>query len=579
MELHELGIINAHVDHFANYYNGIIDDLFIICKDDEIHSFVYISFDDSNKKRKKGIFSYDILKKKILPSNRKQCEMFFPFIDKVLGKNVLSTLIKYIKKSKKDIELIEFENNFVPIDNNVKLTSYEAISEVIIKDINKKIKNEVCVFHESRGPGKIFININTNNILKKDFQNINFSSILEVSIKCGDKTITDFGNVIRLENNADKLEMILEPIASFLLSRQILDNMNFKNVSIGEIVNLIINSTKAVRTGKIDLMDTSKRKFKYISILNNFEIYEEELFVGDVVFSKKIRDIDKSKLKSTSNKYVYISTYVVADTINEAKQEALTKINNILNFIELIQKNSCFFKMYNKSKKINTWKIEDLFIDYKLSDCFLIYNVLLPKQCVYGSNKNFILKNYGQLTSNSEIIEFKEQLERVLFNYNDKKNKLINAVFWLNNSIRAVNYDINQSIIYINIAIEYSASNEKPYNYSEKYPNLENILNELKGIIKEKKLEPDQEKMINEGISKIQKDNSINARFFLMLKRLGIELTDHQKENYKKIRQGRNDIIHNNKKIDINQQDLIECYMTISKIIFYKITEGTNEYI
>ena len=50
-------------------------------------------------------------------------------------------------------------------------------------------------------------------------------------------------------------------------------------------------------------------------------------------------------------------------------------------------------------------------------------------------------------------------------------------------------------------------------------------------------------------------------------------------KNYKSIRQARNDIIHNNNDIDVTQHNVIDCYMMISKVIFFKITEGQDEYI
>ena len=210
---------------------------------------------------------------------------------------------------------------------------------------------------------------------------------------------------------------------------------------------------------------------------------------------------------------------------------------------------------------------------------FYIYNIFDSSQFVYGSNKNFTIKNYGLLTNESEIIKYKNQLEKTIYNYSDKKNKLFNAIFWLNKSLEVINTDLYQSVIYLNIAIEYTTNNEKCPTLEEDYPDLKDILSEIKELIENKNLDSKLKEIINSKFNSIINDNSINKRFYSMLKRLNIEFSDRHIDNYKNIRKARNDIIHNNNEINITQHDIIDCYMLVSKVVFYKITENQNEYI
>ena len=152
-------------------------------------------------------------------------------------------------------------------------------------------------------------------------------------------------------------------------------------------------------------------------------------------------------------------------------------------------------------------------------------------------------------------------------------------MFWLNKSLEVINNDLYHSIIYINIAIEYVATNEKCTTLEDDYPDLKKVFTQIKELIDNQQLDKETKKIVNDKFKAVLNDNSINKRFFSMLKRLNIVYSESQENNYKRIRNARNNIVHNNEKVDITQHDIIDCYIFISKIIFYKITEGQNEYI
>ena len=62
--------------------------------------------------------------------------------------------------------------------------------------------------------------------------------------------------------------------------------------------------------------------------------------------------------------------------------------------------------------------------------------------------------------------------------------------------------------------------------------------------------------------------------FETMLKKLNINYTEEQFDTYNKIRDARNDIIHGRKKVEIQKHDIINCYMFLSKVMFYKLKEN-----
>jgi len=579
MELHELNIIYNKVPNFMNYSDGKILELFIVHKGNKAIFLVNVKFNDSNQKQKIGLFNLDLKNKELNSLTKNDYIEYLDYFDSIRDKKVYNRIKEYVKRSKKDKELIEFNNHFVFIDNNSEIIKFNSESTITFIENKKILKNNICILHSSPGLNTNYVQIDKNLIQKDEFKNMDYSTKVELKIKVEDDEYIDFGNIKSATNYDNKVLLLIEPLEASLLSKNLIGNLYFNKVSPGEIINVILNTTNPVRIGNIDAVNNRKRKFRYITILNNYEIENDELFIGDIVFSKKIKEIDISKIEPTSSKYTYVSIYIIADNISSAKEEAIQKINNIKNFIELIEKNSCVYEMYNKGTVLSSWNIDKIFIDYKLSDQFYIYNIFDSTQFVYGSNKGLTLKNYGLLSSESSIIKYKNQLEEIIYDYDEQKAKLFNAMFWLNKSLEVINSDLYHSIIYINIAIEYVTTKEKCPTLEDDYPDLKEVFTQIKDLINNYQLDKEHKEIVNDKFKSVINDNSVNKRFFAMLKRLNIVYSKNQEKNYKRIRKARNDIVHNNEKVDITQHDIIDCYIFISKVIFYKITEDQNEYI
>lgn len=579
MELRELGIIYTKVPNFMDYSDGKIMELFIIHKNNEAFFLVNVDFKDPDGKKKTGLFSLDLENKKLNYLCKEDCIEYLEYLDLISENKIFSKIKGDIEKNKKDEILVEYNNNFVYVDKNSKINKVKSESEITFCDNKATLKNKVCILHGSPGLNTNLVQIDNNLIKKDNFLNIDYSTKVDIFIKINSENYTDFGNIKSTTINNSKMTFLIEPLEASLLSKSLFGNLNFNKISPGEIINVMMNTTKTAKTGKIDATNNIKRKFKYITILNNYEIIDDELIIGDLILSKKIKEVDINKIKPSSSKYTYVSMYVIANNISDAKDEAIKKINNIKNFIELIEKNSSIYQMYNKGNTLSNWDIDRLFIDYRLSNQFYIYNIFDSSQFVYGSNNSLTIKNYGLLTNESEILKYKNQIEKIIYNYNEKESKLFNAMFWLNKSLELINNDLYHSIIYLNIAIEYATNNEKCPTLEDDYPELKDTLIEIKSLIDNKDLDKKVKDIINNKFNSIINDNSINKRFYSMLKRLNIDFSKRHMENYKNIRKARNDIIHNNNEINITQHDIIDCYILVSKVIFYKITEEQNEYI
>ena len=577
MQLIEKGLIGTKVENIFHYGNGKIHDIYLIHIDNNAVAFANVEFIIDGKKMY-GLFVFDKFQNiQYIPKNI--CLKYLRYLDKLLKLNIYKAITDHVMNSTKSFEVVECLDNFVIIDDSEVVIENESNSSIIFRNNDKKVECNICLLVHNQSLASCFVSIDKNLIQKEKFSNVDYSSVIDVEINVFGEKYTDFGIVKVTKIKKNCIEYIIEPIETTLLSNKVLNNLSFKNLSPKEMISIMLGDSKVVRLGEIEFSNDYKRTYKYITTIDNFEIESDEVFIGDVILSKKIKDFESKKIKPNSSKYTYVSIQVVADNISIAKEIALKKIVYIKDFIEVIEKNSSIFEFYNKSDELNSWDINKIFIDYKLNDKFYIYNLIDSNQSAQGSNNNFVLRKYGKISDKSQIIKYKDRFEKIVFNYSEKEEKLFNAMNWLNRAIATINTDIYHSIIYINIAIEYTVNGEKSEKLDEVYPELEEIINNINQIIKDSNISHKAQNAISSKFNSAINDGSVNTKFYNMLKRLNIIPSSEQEKSYNLVRKARNDIIHNNKPIDVVQRDLINCYILISKAIIYKALEETNEFI
>lgn len=577
MQLIEKRLIGKRVENIFHYGNGKIHDIYLIHIDNKAVAFANVEF-EINGKKMYGLFVLDNFQNiQYIPKN--VCLKYLKYLDKFLKLNIYKTITEHVMNSDKAFEVVECLDNFVIIDDSEDIIENESDALIIFRDDKQKVECSICLLIHNQSLGSCFVSVEKNLIQKDKFSNLDYSSVIDIEINMLGEKYTDFGNVKETKIKKNNIEYIIEPIETTLLSNKVLNNLNFKNLSPKEMISIMLGDSKVVRLGEIEFSNDHKRTYKYITIIDNFEIENDEIFIGDVILSKKVRDFESKKIKPNSTKYTYVSIQVVADNISIAKDKALKKIMYIKDFIEVIEKNSSIFELFNKADDLNAWDINKLFVDYKLNDKFFIYNLIDSNQSAQGSNNNFVLRKYGKINNKSEIIKYKDKFEKIVFNYSEKEEKLFNAMNWLNRAIAVINTDIYHSIIYLNIAVEYTVNGEKSEKLVESYPELEETISNINQIIKDSNLSSNAQNAIISKFNSAINDGSVNTKFFNLLKRLNIIPSAEQEKSYDLVRKARNDIIHNNKPIDVVQRDLINCYTLISKAIIYKALEGVNEHI
>lgn len=570
MNLRELNIMYNKVPNFMQLTDGQIIGLYMIFENEFVQFAVEIRYSDKDE-NKIGLFGFDIENKVIITLTKEEYSNILEKINKVNKRNHYYVIKQGIEKLVEVQNIVECDKYFIVISKDSTQPKYKSESYINFSEIDYKIKTNNAVLYCSPNIATSYCKIESSNMDKNKLKDINYLTKVEVNIAYNNNIYNDFGNIIKTEKINNYVDIIIEPVQATLLETLILDKIYFNQVTPAEMIKVMSNLTNAFEVGKIDGEKRNIRKYKYITTLNNFELESEILQIGDTIFSKNVEDVDIEKIKPNSKKYIYISTYITAETIAEAQKNAIKKIEIILNIMQLIEKNSCLYRLYNEKEELNEWNIRKIFTDYRMGEKFYIFNIFETEQSVYGSNKEFIIKNYGYLSDECDLAVYNDEINFLISNNIEKKDNLPSAIYWLNKGIEEINIDLNKCVLYLNIALEYCANGEKGESFfvqqSEATEIFENISNYIDKNYNNNAVATEIKNKLKWTLSSA----SLANRFETMLKKLNINYTEEQFNTYNKIREARNDIIHGRKKVKVQKQDIIDCYMFLSKVMFYKL--------
>lgn len=573
MNLRELNIIYSKAPDFMQLTNAQIIGLYMIFENDFVQFAIEIRYSD-NQENKIGLFGFDIENKKILNITKEEYINLLDKINKVNKGNQYFVIKKGLEKLKETKNIVECDKYFIVTDENTMQPKYKSKSYIDFNDIDYRINTSTSVLYCSPSIATSYTKFKIDKIDRDKLKDVNYLTNVDINIEYKDNMYNDFGNIRKIEKVSDELEVIIEPIQVTLLETLMMDEIYFNQITPQEMMKVMSNITNAFEVGNVDEEKRNVKKYKYITTLNNFEIIDDALQIGDIVFSKEIEDVEIKKIKPDSKKYIYVSTYVTAETIAEAQRIALQKIESTLNVMQLIEKNSYFYRLYNEKEEINEWDIRKIFIDYRLGEKFYIFNIFENNQSVYGSNREIIIKNYGYLGPKCDLVVYNDEINQLILNNTDKKDNLSNAIYWLNKGIEEINVDLSKCVLYLNIALEYCANGEKGESFFIQHEEAGEIFNSISDYIEEKyhnnEIATEMKNKLNWTLSSA----SLKNRFESMLKKLNINYTKEQFDTYNKIRDARNNIIHGRKKVDVQKHDIINCYMFLSKVMFYKLKEN-----
>lgn len=577
MNLRDLGIVyNKTVEHPENGV-GTVADLYAIYIDNKVSFCVEVKF-VKNDKINYGLYGINLLKNEITALPYCKYLSYLQQITKIDSRIGYSNIYKLLKNKKYNKCKINDLNCFITIDDDINLESYDSDSYLELLDNNIKIKSSIAILHASGGLSTSYVEIKEEDYKKDNFINIDLSTKVEIFIKYNDHYFSEFGNIKEILKQANDIGFVIEPVETTLLNNIIPGSMNFQNITPLEMVSIIMNQSKVTKLAN-KLPDKTLQKYKYITFLQNVDINKDELIIGEIILSKRIDNINFSNIEMPKNKFIYVSVYTSAVNIADAINISQKKIKNILNFVELTQKNSTFFELYDKKNEITEWNINNLFIDYKISLSYLIYNVINPKQIIYNDFTAMTLKKIAHITEEDIIIKYHQELEKIIYFPNSIVDDLYESIYWLNKGLESINYDLNRSVIYLNIACEYVTKGEKGKSFIDEHPEIGEFKKPLKKYIKENITDKNVYSEMTEIVFGALNNTTLPNRFEYMLNRLHLVFSKSEMNIYNKMRKARNAIVHKENKVEVFKHDIIIFYIMLSKIIFVKMVDKSDENI
>ena len=314
MNLRELNIIYNKVPNFMQLTDGQIIGLYMIFENEFVQFAVEIRYSDKDE-NKIGLFGFDIENKVIINLTKEEYSNILEKINKVNKRNHYYVIKQGIEKLVEVQNIVECDKYFIVISKDSTQPKYKSESYINFIEIDYKIKTNNAVLYCSPNIATSYCKIESSNMDKNKLKDINYLTKVEVNIAYNNNIYNDFGNIIKTEKINNYVDIIIEPVQATLLETLILDKIYFNQVTPAEMIKVMSNLTNAFEVGKIDGEKRNIRKYKYITTLNNFELESEILQIGDTIFSKNVEDVDIEKIKPNSKKYIYISTYITAETI------------------------------------------------------------------------------------------------------------------------------------------------------------------------------------------------------------------------------------------------------------------------
>lgn len=587
VNVHDLNILYKEVPNLGKWDNGKIKGSYLISANGKSLFAVEVEYSDSKTNKKIiGILGYDEKKHTINGLNKEDILLTLDAIvnlkeDKNKKKHLI-TIMEEIKRTLlKNYRFFECMEYFVLVDQRKRSSLRNSLSKLVFEKLGIDKNISFGAIYSSPAPQIMFAKISAEDFNDVRLKEIDYLTNVKITISIDNNNYEDHGNIVKTKIEKDEISLLIEPLSSFMLNQFLLEKLFFSNLNLMEVFNLTIGNSKIVKLEKNDEnKPIIKKRYKVISTIKNFKLSDSNIAVGNIELSTNI-DVSKdirNQLNCRDSDYIYATTYVSAETMAEAQKTGLEIIQQTLDFIIILLRNSTFYEKYNFAATISEWDAKKLFISPSIGEYLYICELFNPDAHSVTSLKMIKMQNSIDLDKESSFERYIDDFGNNLLDLT-KNDKIFSSMYWLNKGLTVIDSDIEESVIYLNIAFEYCTSGEEGISFVKKYENGDNILTELKELIKDKYKDFEGLDLLTNILEDKLKDTSLTNRFVTMIKRLNVNITEEQRNNVNSIRKARNKIIHGHGKLDIDKPEIIKFYIFISKVIVCKFMERCGDKI
>ena len=509
---------------------------------------------------------------------------------------LLSTSLEILK----DVDFASVPNTEAP--NKDKLNElYDSLDSNVS---NYKVKNYIINTSKDTPCGKeksFFINENIP-IVNANVLITNMDTIFNIVIdKSSLKQIVGYDkyfsfyvedekcypNLLCLESKEidEKIHLSLTSEHQYHLKTSVMDKTTFSGNSLWAFqmmeytINIDRDTKMPIMYGGKELPKQLKRYFFVFSI--NGIKFKDDVRFGMITFSNdsgidtKNEDAFNNALDRPADCYAQV--VVIKETLTDAINEAVKLVTKVLNILKVIMLDDSPLQFFGLSTNTNHWEHEVLHTTLSFDDHFYVEDVIDNKNnavMAYKSKqkaKTFVPSDETEIFLNNDNL-----LENYFYSESSKvKEKLLQAIFWLNTSYN--NSDKKIKIIALYNSVEFLVSGQKGKTLDEELKNqyekeYEELIEDIKNRISETQNE-DLCKRISGAISNtFEGTSSVKSKLEMLVIELGVDLRVEDWDLFDKLKVNRHNLIHNkNIKAIITNHDLQELYHLFSKLIIYKI--------
>ena len=498
----------------------------------------------------------------------------YNYVDNTIILQVIGHLKNFIDKNTTDKKIILKKTKQKNI-NSALITSDFLLNIDELYLINSKINLPY---------GRMLANNTSGNL-----NEINLSTKFGLTIKDQkERYIAEYGFIV--QKKSTQYYHLANAFDEFFTTK--VGHQTFGDTSIHAPIRSILGSMNSDNNINFSGFEENEKPltFNVIIGLNNTSIIgAEPLSISDSLFFMSKNDLAKrfesnidNIIEIFPNSETFICIKVIDTDKDTAYKTAKEKLDKIIYFLNIENKNDNYFELYNNSNRENNWFFYTKNQNIEMSTAYFVEEEAKPES-YYAFDTKAILpfqllelhtRIEGLINENKWIKEF---ISDILSDNQDRiLKKIVESLKWISLSWKTDN--VNEKVFFTNTAMEYFSS----FTTQTKRVNKK----EMKSLISliNTTLEDSAHHELISDIDRIIQ-NSINSHSFLetinnFFKSIDIELTDENIEDLKTTRKYRNQLTHGDlvdKKDSISVDTIYSVNRIIAKALFRKIKYIYNE--
>ena len=336
-------------------------------------------------------------------------------------------------------------------------------------------------------------------------------------------------------------------------------------------------------------LNTGKRRFFFLFSIHGLKIRTDVRF-GLVTFSNESGiDSDREKEYTAAlgqSDCCYAQIAIVNESLRMAAEEAIKVVDKAITLLQIILLDDSPREFYNTKDTYRSWEFKMLSSSLTVDEHFYVEDVVSAQQYAMLNRKNSLItqpiivdEEFSNLLNKDNVLEDFFYLDKSK-DKNKKAEDLLQAIVWLNASLKTENY--KEKVISLYNCLEFLVTGEKGKLLSQELhltygAEYDVSIEEIRRVVSEIKNEELRERISGVIKSSFEGNSSLQSKLEALIERLPLTFESRDWALFNKLKQNRQRLIHNKKiSAPITKQELNELFHLFSKVIIYRIIDVSN---